>query len=145
MQTRWIFSFLNSLENKDITTFEQKLSLFLLQWKAHGQEVTARFEILHLRFLMIEALSDNTSGCSIDSMTKNVHQIAQESGFEIADSAKIFYKNNGNIIDFVDFREIETAFSKDILTKDSLIYDTTANNGFPIEKQLSDSWLKKYL
>lgn len=146
MQHFWVFSLQTPLSEAQASTFDAQVAKFLAQWKAHGTPVPARYELRHRQFLLVQAL-DMPSGCSVDSLRKDLDAAAIVVDGSFADAATVFV-NTSDGVKGIHFQEIPTWLASGKIGPDTLVYDhTVANSGTfdGFEKPLSQSWLSRYL
>ena len=75
----WIFGLERSLNDGETTRLEEGMTQFAATWNSHKVPVKAAFKIAVNRFVVIAAeSSDGVSGCSIDSMVRNLKSLAQK-------------------------------------------------------------------
>lgn len=101
----WIFPLNENLSDKTLSSNEkfqalsEKMKDFIASWTSHGFNLKADFEIVYQRFLVISVnnAAAGASGCSIDTLFRNVSTIVKSSGFELADSFDIFFKEGAEV------------------------------------------------
>ena len=130
------------------TQIIQKIDLYLEGWKSHGSPVPGKAEILYGHFVVVRAQPGSTSGCSIDDMTRSVTNLIEAAGCRIIPSNVVFYRNEGQAISSLDFRELGAAISSGTLRPDTTIFTTSmmSESEFGIfEQPLSKSWAARLL
>lgn len=147
MQHNWIFSLKHPISDSTAAQLQSQLDALMLDWKAHGTPVPGNAEIRHQRFVLVTAEPGSTSGCSIDSMTHGVEKIVESAGVEILPNNFICYRNSAGDISEVDFREVRDAIQAGQLGPETTIFDASLHEGGfeNFEKQLSESWLARFL
>jgi hypothetical protein len=93
----WIFQADRELNVTEITKIENALSSFLLNWNAHGTVLSAAFEVRNA-FHLIIALDESkagASGCSIDSLTREVKELGSQLGIDFFNRMLVVYKVGG--------------------------------------------------
>lgn len=148
MQHTWIFQLSADLSPEQENAVNAGVKLFLGNWKSHGHPVTGTGGVKHHRFIILQAEEGSTSGCSIDSMTREMEQILSALKLQLLDSAHILYRRPDESLGQIHFREVKTAIENGILSPETIIFDismgqTSDLNRF--ELPLSQSWMGKYL
>ncbi len=146
MQNVWIFNFTEPLDEAAAQTLAAKLQEHLSQWKTHGTPVQSRVALRYAHFLFVEAVTD-VSGCSIDWLQHTVLGIVQELGLVLADHSRIFFWRD-ELVESIDFRELEPALLSGKLTADTVVFDHRAlqNGEFDRwEVPLRNTWMSRYM
>lgn len=90
----WIFQSTRNFNEEEITEIEQKLDSFMLEWNAHGTALTGSYAIPYDRFIVV-AVDENkamASGCSIDSMTRQIKALEEKYNFGLLNRMLVSYK-----------------------------------------------------
>ena len=149
-QYTWIYSLndtLSAVQNEALTA---QFQAFSQNWKSHGTPVEGTVNIHYQRFVIVQAdmRSERPSGCSIDSMRKTVENVLKEQGFFYTDASQIHYRNAGNEIAFVSFREVVNLLANEEMNENTVIFDNTLSNSDDLNKwevPLAQTWLKRFL
>jgi hypothetical protein len=145
----WIFPAASDFSKEQSGEFEEAFSVFIRDWKAHGHQVTADFEIFADRFVVVAANESEVraSGCSIDALTRSVQELLQSLGLGIASVSDVFYREGGDIqqVSRLDFTQLAGA-SK--ISSETHVFDLTISDlGSYIEGRLerpfAESWHAK--
>ena len=139
----WVFGFKNTPDSKQIESISKSIDAYLDTWKSHGKEITSSHLILEDRFLVLVA--KGSSGCSIDSMRKEVNSILEQNSVELSDFSDVFWKS-GNKINCSN-REEFAQFVKEQGSID-LVYDLSLStleslNQNGLSKNYKNSWAFK--
>lgn len=106
----WITGFGRALDENEQHILVAGMQAFAAGWASHNVPVQSAFEILHNRFLVISAHTHGVvSGCSVDSMMRNIRELHESIGLAPPGGNLIFFREeNGRIqsIDHLDFRDI---------------------------------------
>lgn len=148
MQHTWIFQLEKPFTAAQQPALAQGLNEFLQRWKAHGHPVKGAAELRHQRFFILQAEEGTTSGCSIDSMTREMEQILSAQGLALLEPAFILYRQADGGMGQVHFRDVRTAIASGQLTADTVVYDTSMGQSSDLarfEVPLSQSWLGRHL
>lgn len=148
MRNHWIFQALSPLSAGQQQRVSAALDQFLQKWNAHGTPVPGVYELRYERFLILTAPEGSTSGCSIDSMTREVTALMQRENIQRAEASLVFYKNTTGEIQAVDFREIPAAIAAGQLGPETTVFDITLNQTSDLqcwEVPLRETWMARYL
>jgi hypothetical protein len=76
----WIFTSNRFLTQEEVASLNNELSLFVQKWTAHKQDLNASFSLMDDAILVVGVDESQTgaSGCSIDSMTKEIVRLSQQ-------------------------------------------------------------------
>ena len=138
----WVFGFKNMPNLEQLESVSADVSEFLKEWRSHGKAISSSHSILENRFLVLVA--NGSSGCSIDSMRKDVSSILNQHKIELSDFTDVFWKNDDNLN-----CSSRSEFSE-ILKKQTVeyVYDLSLSalgslktNG--LSKEYKDSWAAK--
>ena len=95
----WIYQSSKDLSDSDIKIIDNKTTLFLENWKAHGNELQASYLIKERRFLII-AVNERFNpigGCSIDYSLQLVNDISTTINLDLLDRLSVNYRLENNI------------------------------------------------
>lgn len=106
----WAFTSGNELTAEQRDAVESGVREFLSGWAAHGAALTAGFDLLHNRFLVVGVDQDETapSGCSIDAMTRFLKGLRERIGVDFLDAPDCCFRVGDEIrcVDRTRFREL---------------------------------------
>lgn len=100
------------------------LEEFVSDWKAHGNELSAGYEIC-LNCILVVAVDEAyeaPSGCSIDKVFRLLQQIGEEHGMDFFDRTLIA-KKDGEKVFIWNKSEAENAARQNILLPDDLVFN----------------------
>lgn len=122
----WAFASDKELDQDEQTRIREFVSEFLDGWAAHGAALTAGFDLLRNRFLLVGVNQDDTapSGCSIDAMTRFLRQVREQSGLDFLDAPHCAFLSEGNVqaVDRATFRRYAEEGTVD---SDTIVFDLT--------------------
>jgi hypothetical protein len=148
MRSNWIFQSANKLTPSQQDSIRKSIDAFLEKWNAHGTPVPGTGEIKHDRFILLQAEAGSTSGCSIDSMTREISSLLSREGILRTESGMIFYHAGNGEISAVDFREVENLIASGEIGPETVIFDNTMGQSDDLSKwevPLKETWLARYL
>lgn len=122
---------------------------FVQNWKAHDVPLSASFEIISDRFIVVKVdeTQYNASGCSIDKLLRLIKQLETDHQLQLLNRLLVAYKSD-NGIEVVHSTKVKDLLSSKSLNENSLIYNVAASNSVEYEtweQPLKETWLKKYL
>ena len=140
----WIFASENKLETSQIEYIDSNLSEFLNAWKSHQNELISSLKILDDFFIVI-GVDENinlASGCSIDSLFKQISDIEVELSISLLKRTNIYCIVN-NKIKLFNLLNI-----KKNVNQNTLFYDLTIQNKIDLKniiKPIYKGWCKNLL
>ena len=146
----WIYQSDRNLTESDIKIIENKTTLFLNNWKAHGNDLQASYLIIENRFLVI-AVNERFNpigGCSIDYSLQLVNDISSTINLDLLNRLNINYRSK-NIIKSISLRDLKNRIKSRSFSPETIIFNTTVKtkkdllNDF--EVKISSSWLSKFI
>lgn len=122
----WAFGASRPLTEPERDRLADSTSRFLSRWAAHGSALTAGFELVDDRFLLI-AVDERraaASGCSIDALVGHVRELEREVGVTLVDASPIWFRAGNEIrsVGRSEFRELAEGGEVDGRT---LVFDLT--------------------
>ena len=122
---------------------------FVLNWNAHDVPLSASFEIINDRFIVVKVdeTQYNASGCSIDKLLRLIKQLETDHQLQLLNRLLVAYKSD-NGIEVVHSTKVKDLLSSKNLNENSLIYNVASSNSVEFknwEQPLKETWLKKYL
>lgn len=113
---------------------------FLQKWAAHGAQLMASCTIEFDQFLIIAIDEDfnMASGCSIDSMTRFVQELAARHNLDLFDRSKLAFLKNDEVV-LVDMKEVKGLVNQGFFNNQTQFF----NNNIQTKAQLKSEWLVK--
>jgi len=100
----WIYQSDRKLNDSELDQIKLKLTDFLKNWTAHGDDLKSSFEIRYDRFIII-ALNEKSakaSGCSIDACVHFIQQIEKDYNINLLDKMNVAFKQG----EYVSYKSI---------------------------------------
>ena len=122
----WIFAAEKPIDPSKLPMFNQELDTFLDVWQAHGKALAAGHELRYGQFLFV-AVDENLelpSGCSIDTLTREVTRIGKEFGVDFLSSALISYREGKEIIT-LDRPAFKSLVESGKVTSEAIVFNNT--------------------
>ena len=136
----WIFQSSKSINVSKQNHILEETDVFLNQWAAHGAQLLASCTIEYDHFLIIATDEDfnMASGCSIDSMTRFVQELAQKHELNLFDRSLLAFKKGEEII-LVNMTKMKELVTQGFFSSEMLFF----NNNIQTKAQLENEWLVK--
>lgn len=146
----WIYMSDKELTDEQLGVLQQASAEFLRGWNAHGQALSASFEILHKRFLIIKANEEQftASGCSIDKQVQFVKSMEQVFTVNFFNRLLVAVKKE-EAVEVIHSSKVADLLKNGTLSAETLVYncaiateeELSANFLIPLKK----SWLNKFI
>jgi hypothetical protein len=149
MEKVWIYLSDKELKGDLHQSVSKAGESFVQNWKAHDVPLSASFEIINDRFIVVKVdeTQYNASGCSIDKLLRLIKQLETDHQLQLLNRLLVAYRSD-NGIEVVHSTKVKDLLSSKSLNENSLIYNVAASNSFEFknwEQPLKETWLKKYL
>ena len=145
----WIYQSSKDLSDSDIKIIDNKTTLFLENWKAHGNELQASYLIKERRFLII-AVNEKFNpigGCSIDYSLQLVNDISTTINLDLLDRLSVNFRLDNNIKS-ISLRDLKNKIKNKSFSPETIIFNTTVKTkkelSSDFELKISSSWLSKF-
>ena len=146
----WIYQSDRDLIESEMSMIDDKTSLFLDSWQAHGNDLECSYTIIHKRFIII-AVNENMNpigGCSIDYSLQLINDISDSIQLNLLNRLIVNFKVD-NKISSASLNDLKSKIKDGTLCSETIIFNTTINtkgellNDFEID--IGSSWLSKFL
>jgi hypothetical protein len=108
----WIYGCERPLSDIEARQLDDHMKRFLMEWTAHKRELRTAWRLEYSQFIIL-AVDESmmaASGCSIDSMVRNLRVFQEKIGVEIVNTAsRVFFRDGSGRIRCVErqvFREL---------------------------------------
>ncbi|WP_411767650.1 ABC transporter ATPase [Winogradskyella sp. A3E31] len=146
----WIYQANRSFTEDEIVEIKHKLSEFLTQWTAHGQDLQAGFNIVYKRFIAI-ALNQSlntATGCSIDASVRFIQQLEKEYNVDLMDKMNVSYKQ-GEYIAYKPLLDFKKMAKQKAVSKNTIVFNNLVNNIAEFKENwevpASESWHSRFI
>ncbi len=145
----WIFGLERSLNDDETQRLEEGLTQFAANWDSHKVPVKAAFKIALNRFVIIAAEStDGVSGCSIDSMVRNLKRLQDSMGLGAPRGNLIFFSDEEGQVQSVDHLSFYDTVDSGQIEPQTKVFDTLIQNlgqlrAGRFEPPFEESWHSK--
>ena len=146
----WIYLSNKAFDEQTEDRLKTDIQNFLQGWNAHGQALSADFEIRHKHFIIIKANEEqySASGCSIDKQFQFIKELEKTYHITLLDRLLIAYTQEDKVV-VAHVSKIPQLIKEGLLNENTLVFNTALSieeelkNKFEIP--LKESWLNKYL
>jgi len=122
----WIFPAARPLSSDEKNAVEDRLQTFFSKWASHGAPVPAAGAVLDEQFVVV-AVDDSLapSGCSIDSLFREVKVIERDFQIPLLDASRVFARRDDRILALTR-QEFRREAGEGRIESSTEVYDTTA-------------------
>ncbi len=149
MKKVWIYLSDKELKGELLNSVQKAGEEFVKSWKAHEMPLSATFEIVNDRFIVVsvDETQYNASGCSIDKLLRLVKQLEADHKLQLLNRLLVGYKTT-NGVEVMPASSVKEKLRSKQLDENTLIYNVAASNSNEYAQwlqPLKETWLKKYL
>jgi hypothetical protein len=149
MDRVWTFIISKTLSKEELNSLNELGNKFVLGWTAHEQQLTASFEIIGDKIIVVKVNENVTeaSGCSIDKLTRFIKETEKLFSIELLNRLLVAYKTNTGI-EIVHSSKIKELLAENKISENTIVYNTSVSNQKEFnnwEQELKNTWLSKYL
>ena len=145
----WLYQSNRDFTDLDIKIIKNKTTLFIDNWKAHGNDLQASYLIIERRFLVI-AVNEKFNpigGCSIDFSLQLVNDISNTINLDLLDRLSVNYISE-NKIKSISLKDLKNKIKNRSFSPETIIFNTTVKTkkelSTDFELKISSSWLSKF-
>lgn len=144
----WIYQSNRAFTNAEVAIIQQKLDIFTSEWKAHGQQLKAKAEILYQFFIVftVDELAAGVTGCSIDASVHMIKEIENEFNVDLFDRFNIAYKIDDKVI-VTNKEDFETLVNIKTIGPKTVVFNNLVQNVQEFETKwetlFEESWHSK--
>jgi len=147
----WIFAADAKLATEAATNFLARASELVAQWSAHGKQLRAGAEMRYDQFLFVAADEkvEAPSGCSIDTLTREIGELGRQFGVNFLAASRIFYRADDEIKS-ADRLAMKSLIASGALTPETIVLNNTLTTLGDLregkwEVPAAQSWHSAYL
>lgn len=116
----WIYASNRALNPTEVEWLNEQLSSFVIEWASHGNNLTARAEVLNPYFVVfaVDLSQEEASGCSIDKSVRLMKELGKELNVDFFNRLNVWIADeNGNhqLVKFNDLKKYPNHFTYDTL------------------------------
>jgi len=133
----WIYQSNREFSDFEMEEIERALIDFVSNWKRHGDDLRASFEIRHKQFIIIavDEQYNNVSGCSIDASTHIFKQFESKFKIDLFNKLNTAFKD-GEHINVVSIGDFQKYVNEQKIDSQTVVF----NNTISTKKELDTSW-----
>lgn len=122
----WIYGAERKLSDEETSLLEKRMTAFLKQWAAHKRELRTGWRLEYQQFVII-AVDESmmaASGCSIDSLVRNLANLEHEIDCQIVGTAHlVFFRNESNEIEAITRPEFKERVTEGIVDENTVVFN----------------------
>lgn len=125
----WIYVANRSLNDSEVSQIKSKLDDFCSSWAAHGNQLSAGFEVYYDQILVL-AVDENVApatGCSIDSANAIIQEIEAEMGLDLFNRMNLAFVDDERIR-LVKMNDLNQAYRSGLISESSTFLDNTISS-----------------
>ena len=121
----WLYQTNRPLRDEEVKLINNKLSSFIKEWAAHGNQLWGNAMVLNPYFVAVIVNDKLTppSGCSIDASVHKLKELGQLLDVDFFTRMKVTIKKDG-ALEQIDFNDVKSIASEDNI----LVYDPLIRN-----------------
>jgi hypothetical protein len=142
----WIFGASAPIDDVDEQKLLAAVDGFLLQWKAHGNPLTASRDWRDEHFLAIavDQRTEGASGCSIDGLFRTLQGLETALGASLVGGGLVYFRDPLGFVHAIPRDDFETLARTGDVNGDTKVFDTTLTTlgdyRTKFERRAADSW-----
>ncbi len=134
----WVFQSDRALSGNEQQKINAIMREFIPSWAAHGNKLYGGFEVLEDHFLIIgvDESKSPASGCSIDSLTRQVKEIGAGLGINFFNRLAIAYQDETQTLQLISMAEFKARIAAGQIDMDTTVYNNLVNT----QQELNEKW-----
>lgn len=149
MNRVWAYIISEALPEAELKQLEEAGKTFVEHWTAHENKLSASFEILNQRIVLVKVNEEETgaSGCSIDKLTRFMKASEMRFGIQLLNRLLVAYQKNG-MLQVVHSSKIKDLLIQGEISADTPVYNTAVATDKELNnwlQPLRETWLNRYL
>lgn len=134
----WIYQSDRPLSRTEQSFLNDHMSAFVKEWNAHGQQLSAGFDFLHDRFLIlaVDEKQAAASGCSIDSSVAAIKALEKEIGVDFFNRQLVAYETEDSAIEVKPLHDFWALRKAGVVNDETVVY----NNLVKDLEEFNSSW-----
>jgi hypothetical protein len=146
----WIYQANRIIEAEVRSIIEEQLISFTSSWVAHGHPLQSSFILLDDYFIVlaVDEQIGGASGCSIDSSTNAMKQIAEITGLDFFDRKIVAFEIDQEVKQ-LQLGDLKQKFKDGVLDENTITFNTLADSVGVVRKNwripVKESWVKRYI
>jgi len=146
----WIYQAHRTLARHEVEQIDEKLKHFISNWKRHGDDLKASFQIKYNQFIIlaVDEAYTATSGCSIDASVHLLRTLEKEFDIDLFNKMNVSFKNGENI-NTISLKEFKEYAKQKKITNHTVVFNNMVKTKAGLESEwqveANQSWHAKYL
>ena len=146
----WVYQAHRALTTNEIEKIDEKLKHFISNWKRHGDDLKASFQIKYNQFIIlaVDEAYTATSGCSIDASVHLLRALEKEFDIDLFNKMNVSFKDGENV-NTVSLKEFKDYAKQNKITNHTVVFNNMVATKADLESswqiEANQSWHAKYL
>lgn len=143
----WVYQADRNFTEKEEQEINQQISLFVVEWAAHGAALKAYGRVYHNRFvvLFVDQSQAAASGCSIDSSVKLIRALQEKYKVDFFDRMSVTYVDKENQIKSFKIKDVNACLESGAINLETKVFNNLVDTKAKFEAEwmqsLKDTWL----
>ena len=145
----WIYVSNKMLSDAQVSSLRDTLMQFVDQWKRHGEDLKASFEIRYNSFVVLAVDEDykEISGCSIDASVNMIKALETQFDVDLTDKLNIPFRI-GDHINVVPYTEFQKYVRQGKILPETIVFNNmvTTKEAYDLNWEVPavESWHKRF-
>lgn len=146
----WIYQSDRVFTNDEVNALNKVLAEFTQQWTAHNQQLKAKGEVQHNRFIIltVDETQAAASGCSIDKSVHFLQEIEMQLGISLFNRQLVSLKNNDEV-QTLTLDQLKEQLGNGTISAQTLMFNTLVTTKEQYDTQwllpIAQTWVKRYI
>jgi len=146
----WVYQADREFSSSEVDQITQQLITFVNNWKRHGEDLKASFQIKYNQFIILAVDEDynDVSGCSIDASVHIIKQLQQQFEVDLLNKMNVTFKDGDNI-NTVSLKEFKAYVKQDKIKPYTVVFNNMVTSKADLmsawEVEANKSWHSKFL
>ncbi len=146
----WIYQADREFTQDEAARISEKLNIFVANWKRHGDDLKASFQIKYNQFIVlgVDENYNDVSGCSIDASVHIIKELQKEFEVDLLNKMIVSFKDGDNV-NTVSLKAFKAYAKLEKINADTVVFNNmiTSKGDFETawEVEASKSWHAKFL
>ena len=133
----WVYQADREFSSKEVDQITEQLKMFASNWKRHGDDLKASFQIKYNQFIVLavdEAYND-VSGCSIDASVHIIKKLQEQFQLDLLNKMNVTFKDGDNI-NTISLKEFKEYAKQDKISASTVVFNNMITSKADLEKQI---------
>lgn len=146
----WVYQADREFSSKEVDQITEQLKMFASNWKRHGDDLKASFQIKYNQFIVLavdEAYND-VSGCSIDASVHIIKKLQEQFQLDLLNKMNVTFKDGDNI-NTISLKEFKEYAKQDKISASTVVFNNMITSKADLENawevEANKSWHSKFL